>query len=95
MKRSPRVAEKSCAQKVVTVTCLKKWCTKNSISVANKAATSFFRDFTTTGDGIISALQVLRIMHKTGQPLGKLKTCLQKYPQAQRNLPVERKAPAG
>jgi phosphoglucosamine mutase len=52
-----------------------------------------FRDFTTTGDGIISALQVLRIMHKTGQPLGKLKTCLQKYPQAQRNLVIKEKRP--
>src|SRR5438094_2662351 len=31
-----------------------------------------FRDFTTTGDGIITALQILRVMHKTGQPLGKL-----------------------
>jgi phosphoglucosamine mutase len=52
-----------------------------------------FRDFTTTGDGIISALQVLRIMHKTGQPLGKLKACLQKYPQAQRNLVIKEKRP--
>src|SRR5207253_9303011 len=30
-----------------------------------------FRDFTTTGDGIISALQILCIMHKRGQPLSK------------------------
>src|SRR5881397_1389097 len=52
-----------------------------------------FRDFTTTGDGIITALQVLRIMHKTGQPLSKLKACLQKYPQAQRNLAVKEKRP--
>ncbi|PYI99675.1 MAG: phosphoglucosamine mutase, partial [Verrucomicrobia bacterium] len=52
-----------------------------------------FRDFTTTGDGIITALQVLRIMHKTGQPLSKLKRCLQKYPQAQRNLAVKEKRP--
>ncbi len=52
-----------------------------------------FRDFTTTGDGIISALQILRIMHKTGQPLSKLKTSLKKYPQAQRNLPVKEKPP--
>jgi phosphoglucosamine mutase len=52
-----------------------------------------FRDFTTTGDGIISALQILRIMHKTGQPLSKLKTCLRKYPQAQRNLVVKAKPP--
>jgi phosphoglucosamine mutase len=52
-----------------------------------------FRDFTTTGDGIISALQILRIMHQTGQPLSKLKTCLKKYPQAQRNLLVKEKPP--
>jgi len=52
-----------------------------------------FRDFTTTGDGIISALQILRIMHQSGQPLSKLKTCLKKYPQAQRNLAVKSKPP--
>src|SRR3984893_63400 len=52
-----------------------------------------FRDFTTTGDGIISALQILRIMHTTGQPLSKLKKCLKKYPQAQRNLAVKSKPP--
>ena len=52
-----------------------------------------FRDFTTTGDGIISALQILRIMHQTGQPLSKLKTCLEKYPQAQRNVFVKEKPP--
>ena len=52
-----------------------------------------FRDFSTTGDGIVSALQVLRIMHETGQPLSKLKACLKKYPQAQRNLNVKSKPP--
>jgi phosphoglucosamine mutase len=52
-----------------------------------------FRDFTTTGDGIISALQILRIMHQSGQPLSKLKTCLKKYPQTQRNLVVKSKPP--
>jgi len=52
-----------------------------------------FRDFTTTGDGIISALQILRIMQQSGQPLSKLKTCLKKYPQAQRNLAVKSKPP--
>lgn len=52
-----------------------------------------FRDFTTTGDGIITALQILRIMHQRGQPLSQLKTCLQKYPQAHRNLPVKEKRP--
>jgi phosphoglucosamine mutase len=52
-----------------------------------------FRDFTTTGDGIISALQILRIMHVTAQPLSKLTRCLKKYPQAQRNLEVKAKPP--
>ena len=52
-----------------------------------------FRDFTTTGDGIVSALQILRIMHETGKPLSELKTCLKKYPQAQRNLKVKSKPP--
>jgi phosphoglucosamine mutase len=52
-----------------------------------------FRDFTTTGDGIISALQILRIMKTTGKPLSELKRCLTKYPQAQRNLRVKEKRP--
>jgi phosphoglucosamine mutase len=34
-------------------------------------------------------------MHKSGQPLSKLKTCLKKYPQAQRNLVVKEKRPLG
>jgi phosphoglucosamine mutase len=32
-------------------------------------------------------------MHKTGHPLSKLKACLQKYPQAQRNVAVKEKRP--
>jgi phosphoglucosamine mutase len=52
-----------------------------------------FRDFSTTGDGIVSALQILRIMHTTGKPLSELKSCLKKYPQAQRNLKVKAKPP--
>ncbi len=52
-----------------------------------------FRDFTTTGDGLISALQVLRIMQASGKPLSELKKCLAKYPQAQRNLRVKEKPP--
>src|SRR5205814_4633927 len=52
-----------------------------------------FRDFTTTGDGIISALQIMRIMKTTGKPLSELKRCLTKYPQAHRNLMVKEKRP--
>jgi phosphoglucosamine mutase len=52
-----------------------------------------FRDFSTTGDGIVSALQILRIITETGRPLSELKKCLSKYPQAQRNLKVREKRP--
>ena len=52
-----------------------------------------FRDYATTGDGIVSALQILRVMVETGKTLGELKTVLKKYPQAQRNLRVKDKPP--
>jgi phosphoglucosamine mutase len=52
-----------------------------------------FRDYSTTGDGLIAALQILRIMVETGSKLSELKSCLAKYPQAQRNLRVTRKPP--
>ena len=52
-----------------------------------------FREYATTGDGIVSALQILRIMKATGKPLSELKRVLNKYPQAQRNLRVKTKPP--
>lgn len=52
-----------------------------------------FGDYSTTGDGIVSALQVLRIMVETGLPLSELKKVLRKYPQAQRNLRVKARPP--
>jgi phosphoglucosamine mutase len=50
-----------------------------------------FRDHGTTGDGLLAALQVLRIMTESGRPLSELRRCLKKYPQAQRNLRVKEK----
>jgi phosphoglucosamine mutase len=52
-----------------------------------------FRDHGTTGDGLIAALQVLRIMTESGRPLSELRRCLKKYPQSQRNLRVKEKPP--
>jgi phosphoglucosamine mutase len=65
---------------------------KNDYNVGGEqSGHMIFRDFTTTGDGIISALQILRIMVESGKPLSELKQCLAKYPQAQRNLRVREK----
>ena len=52
-----------------------------------------FRDHGTTGDGLLAALQVLRIMTESGKPLSELRRFLKKYPQAQRNLRVKEKPP--
>jgi len=47
-------------------------------------------DRTTTGDGIVSALQVLTAMVTTGKPLHELKTGMKKYPQRMINVPVSK-----
>ncbi|MBZ0172683.1 MAG: phosphoglucosamine mutase, partial [Phycisphaerales bacterium] len=47
-------------------------------------------DLTTTGDGIISALQVLDAMNRTGHPLHTLKAGMSKYPQHLVNVRMER-----
>jgi phosphoglucosamine mutase len=47
-------------------------------------------DRTTTGDGIVSALQVLAAMVQTGKPLAELKSGMKKYPQHMINVPVVR-----
>lgn len=44
--------------------------------------------FTTTGDGIITALQILRIMQQTSNSLADLKKVMVKHPQVLVNVPV-------
>ena len=48
-------------------------------------------DRTTTGDGIVSALQVLAAMVKSGSTLYELKAGMKKYPQCMINVPVSGK----
>jgi len=52
-------------------------------------------DKTSTGDGIISALQVLEVMVSTGKSLAELTADVQKLPQVMINVPVNREAAAG
>ncbi len=47
-----------------------------------------FLDYNTTGDGIITALQVLSVMMETGKPLSELAGVLEPYPQVLRNIPI-------
>ncbi len=52
-----------------------------------------FLDYNTTGDGVLSALQVLGVMVKTGRPLSELKTIMTRMPQVLVNLRVKEKKP--
>ncbi len=47
-----------------------------------------FRDYNTTGDGAITALQVLAIMCKSGKPLSRLVSGIVIYPQVLVNVKV-------
>ena len=49
-------------------------------------------DRTTTGDGIISALQVMAEMYQTGQTLHELKSGMRKYPQILINVKTDKRA---
>jgi phosphoglucosamine mutase len=42
----------------------------------------------TTGDGLVTALQLLRVMQTSGQPLSRLSSVLTKYPQVLLNVRV-------
>jgi len=48
-------------------------------------------DKTTTGDGIVAALQVLAEMQRTGKSLHELKSGMKKYPQVLVNVRVDKK----
>ena len=50
-----------------------------------------FLDHNTTGDGILSALQILASMKKNGKPLSQLKKIMSKYPQVLVNVKVQKK----
>ena len=52
-----------------------------------------FRDFGTTGDGLVAALQVLRIMKAKDTPLSKLAKCWTRFPQLVTNVKVREKKP--
>ncbi len=49
------------------------------------------REHTTSGDGIVTALEVLGIMARTGRTLGDLAAQVPLYPQQQRAIPVRHK----
>ena len=52
-----------------------------------------FMDHSTTGDGLLAALQLLRIMRERERPLSELAGLLEPFPQVLKNVHVKRKIP--
>jgi phosphoglucosamine mutase len=52
-----------------------------------------FRDYSTTGDGLVAALQILRIMRARELPLSTLAQCWTRFPQMVTNIIVREKRP--
>src|SRR5699024_5354230 len=47
-----------------------------------------FLDYITTGDGMLTALQLLEIMKETGKPISELAAKMKKFPQVLKNIEV-------
>jgi len=47
-----------------------------------------FRDYASTGDGLVAALQILRIMKAKDTPLSQLAKCWTRFPQLVTNVKV-------
>ena len=58
-----------------------------------KSGHLIFHNHATTGDGIISALQVMRIMKQENKTLAQLANCMSEYPQKLVSLKVKEKKP--
>ncbi len=52
-----------------------------------------FRDHSSTGDGLVAALQILRILKAKDQPLSRLAKCWTRFPQLVTNVKVREKKP--
>jgi phosphoglucosamine mutase len=50
-----------------------------------------FLDHTTTGDGVIAALELLTVMLRSGKPLSELKKLFEPYPQTLVNVAIQRR----
>lgn len=54
-----------------------------------------FAEHNTTGDGLVTALQILAAMQRSGKPLSELAACMQRFPQVLTNVRVARREDLG
>lgn len=63
----------------------------NAVLGGEQSGHIIFAEYTTTGDGLLTALQVLSLMQYTNQPLSELAKVMEQYPQMIRNVRVRDK----
>ena len=69
-------------------------CLKNNLSFGGEQSGHIvFLDHSTTGDALISALQILKVMKESGKQLNELSRCMRKLPQVLINIKVKEKKP--
>jgi phosphoglucosamine mutase len=66
---------------------------ENAVLGGEQSGHLIFLNYSTTGDGTLAALQIIRIMLEKGKPLSELSGLITPFPQKLINVPVGRKAP--
>lgn len=67
---------------------------KNNLNLGGEQSGHIiFLDHLSTPDGLLTALQVLKVMRSTGKPLSELCKCMTKFPQILVNIKVKEKKP--
>jgi len=72
---------------------LKKMWATGAVMGGEDSGHMIFSEFHTTGDGILSALCLLRVMADTGKPLSELSSIMTVYPQVLMNVEVDASRP--
>ena len=68
---------------------------ENAMLGGEQSGHLIFRQYSTTGDGLLAALQLLRIVREKERPLSELAGLLHLFPQKLVNVRVEKKLPFG
>lgn len=84
----------TCAQVPVGDKYVSQAMEKEDLSIGGEASGHIiFRDFLPTGDGLLTAVQLLALLKLSGRKLSEFKSLLPKYPQSLRALTVKTKVP--
>ena len=70
---------------------LKEMLTRGAVLGGEQSGHIIFLEYNTTGDGIITALMLLKALKESGKKLSELSSMMKKYPQVLRNIGVTSK----